>query len=49
MQIAVESTMEIIEWQDVGGMHVKFGVGVVVLIKWGWRGVGGFVLGMDED
>ena len=49
MQIAVESTMEIIEWQDVGGVQVKFGVGVGVLIKWGWRGVGGFVLVMDED
>ena len=49
MQINVESTMVIIEWQDVGGVKVKFGVGVGVLIKWGWRGVGGFVLVMDED
>ena len=49
MQIAVESTMVIIEWQDVGGVQVKFGVGVGVLVEWGWRGVGGFVLVMDED
>ena len=30
MQINVESTMVIIEWQDVGGVQVKFGVGVGV-------------------
>ena len=48
MQITVESTMVIIEWQDVGGVQVKFGVGVGVwlsevgeelgvCIGYGWR------------
>ena len=33
MEISEESTMVIAEWQDVGGVQVKFGVGVEVWLS----------------